>query len=79
MLLYNRHKRCILQETNRVCGSTVPHSMFQNMNANVKSWKVAMVVQGVKLSLRVGTSSGDLNFNFGQGLETFCPQNVVCR
>jgi hypothetical protein len=40
--------------------------MFQNMNTNVKSWEVEMVVQGVKLSLRVGTSSGDLNFNFRQ-------------
>jgi hypothetical protein len=33
---------------------------------NVNSWEVAMVAQRMKLSLHVGTSSGDLNLNFGE-------------
>jgi hypothetical protein len=38
--------------------------MIQNTNSNVNGWEVAMVAQRMKLSLRVGTISGDLNLNF---------------
>jgi len=40
--------------------------MIQNMNKNVNSWEVAMVAQRMKSSLRVGTSTGDLNLSFGE-------------
>jgi hypothetical protein len=40
--------------------------MIQNMNTNVNSWEVPMVAQRMKLSLHVGTSSGDFNLNFGE-------------